>query len=158
MRPDVADSSRSLRTRLARASHPLDRVPTAPACGWYLEVNAEYFAAGGGFYRAEPDALARFRRAAANPRTGGELTRILERLAANGWQLLGDRVKTAPRGYSRSDPMIELLRHKSLYVLHEVEPEHVGVAQATERVAELWREVRPLLDWLSPKLRDRDAG
>ena len=78
---------------------------------------------------------------------------LLAELAADGWQLLGDQVKTAPRGYTKDDPMIGLLRYKTLYVLHEVEPEHSGVEQATARVAELWGAVRPLLDWISPKLR-----
>lgn len=147
---------RDVRFRADKSPYKLHQgahVSIAPACGWYLEVNAEYFAAGGGFYHADSEALARLRKAIAEPRGGAQLERILEKLAAGGWQLLGDRVKTAPRGYSASDPRIELLRHKSLYVLHEVEPEHVGVEQATARVAQLWREVRPLLEWVAPKLR-----
>ena len=133
--------------------HQGAHVPTAPACGWSLEVNAEYFGAGGGFYHADAAGLASFRKAVANPRTGRQLEKLLAEVAADGWQLLGDQVKTAPRGYTKDDPMIDLLRYKTLYVLHEVEPEHSGVEQATARVAELWGAVRPLLDWISPKLR-----
>ena len=129
-------------------------VATAPACGWYLEINADEFIAGAGFYHADPGPLARLRALIDTERGGRRLAGLCAGLTATGWQLCGDRVQTAPRGYSQDHPRIELLRHKTLWVAHEVEPGYSGVPAVAGRVAELWREARPLLDWLSPVLAD----
>lgn len=133
-------------------THQGASVLTAPACGWYLELNADEIAAGGGFYHAEPAALARFRAAIDDRRSGAALQEIMAGLIASGWQVGGDLVATAPRGYSKDHPRIELLRHKSLYVADEVDPGLDGVERVAARIAELWRTTRPLVEWCSRAL------
>lgn len=128
-------------------------VRRAPACGWYAEVNADEFVAGGGFYHAEPEALAAVRAAIDNERRGEQLRAIIDELQATGWQVLGDRIKTAPRGYDKAHPRIELLRHRSLFVLHEIEPDVLGEDAVIARVAELWRETAELVAWQSEVLQ-----
>ena len=51
----------------------------------------------------------------AEERRGTELERILATLAAEGYEIGGEQLKTAPRGYDRDHPRIELLRHKQLF-------------------------------------------
>ncbi len=133
-------------------THQGGSVMTAPACGWYLELNADEIAAGGGFYHAEAPALARYRAAVDDRRSGVAFQKIMDELIPSGWQVGGEQVATAPRGYARDHPRIELLRHKSLYVANEVDPSLVGVEQVAERVAQLWRTTRPLVEWCSKVL------
>lgn len=134
-------------------THQGAQVSTGPACGWYFEVNADDFVAGGGWYHAEPQTLAAYRAAVDDELTGTRLARIVAGLEKSGWQVLGDQLKTAPRGYPVDHPRIRLLRHKSLYLLHEVSPESAGTQQATAEIAGLWDAVAPLLRWFEPVLR-----
>ena len=132
-------------------THQGGRVTTAPACGFYDELNADDCFAGGGFYYAESDALAAFRKAVADDRLGPELVRLVDELEAAGWGVTGEQLKTSPRGYSADHPRIRFLRHKSLYLVHEVPPV-TGIEAVTDEVAALWRDVAPLVDWLSAAL------
>ncbi|MFD0866704.1 DUF2461 domain-containing protein [Tessaracoccus lubricantis] len=128
-------------------------VAMAPACGFYVEVNAEEAFAGGGFYRAEPDALARFRAAIDDERSGRQCQGLVEGLEADGWLIVGDALRTAPRGFPRTHPRIGLLRHRSLTAMREVTA--TGVEAFAEQVREIWRGSAPLVDWLAARLDDR---
>lgn len=127
-------------------------VSVAPACGFYLEVNATEAIAVGGYYAAQSEALARVRAAIDDDATGSQLDDLLAGLLAGGWLKTGDGVKTAPRGYSRQHPRIDLLRHTSLAAEREVVSESVEAFAAEVAVA--WREVAPLIDWCAVRLRD----
>lgn len=127
-------------------------VETGPASGFYFEVNAEDAPAGGGFYRASSEGLARFRKGIDDDAPGAQLERIVSSLEGSGWLIGGDSVATAPRGYKASHPRIELLRMKTLHAMREVTAE--GVEAFALQVAEAWREVSPLVDWVSRRLAD----
>jgi uncharacterized protein (DUF2461 family) len=70
-------------------------------------------------------------------------------MARKGVALGGERLKTAPRGYDRDHPRIELLRMRSFYGEAEwpVEP-WLATSAAKDRVVTVWRACRPLHDWL----------
>lgn len=122
-------------------------VPTAEATGWYVEVSAVGVRSGAGMYRADASRLAAMRAAIVDDRRGAELERILGTLADDGYEIDGDRLATAPRGFDRSHPRIELLRHKSLHAQR-----HHGRATGPDlldAVREDWRRLRPLVDWLT---------
>ena len=66
----------------------------------------------------------------------------------------GEQLKTAPRGWPRDHPRIDLLRRKGLYVMRHHNPGRwLHTAEARELVSSGWRSARPLLDWL-----DREVG
>ncbi len=127
-------------------------VGTAPACGWYVEVNADEMSAGGGFYHADARGLAAYRQAVDDRRRGTELQAIVDRLVADGWQVVGEQLKRSPRGYPADHARVDLLRHKWLYVVHEIDPNAPSLAAVTEQVAERWRAARPLVAWASDVL------
>jgi uncharacterized protein (TIGR02453 family) len=127
-------------------------VGTGPRTGWYAEVSADGFRLGGGSYHLEPEALAAYRAAVDGPRGAG-LQRILDGLRAAGWQVGGSTLRTAPRGWPRDHPRIELLRHTSVSALRWIEDADVVTTPAlVERVRADWRQVRPLVEWLRPVL------
>jgi uncharacterized protein (TIGR02453 family) len=124
-------------------------VPAAPGVGWYVEIGAPGVRVGAGFYHADPERLAAIRAAIDQDSTGSELERILARLERRGWARAGDRLRTAPRGYSVDHPRIDLLRHRNLalarsYGFDEVihRPELLG------QVRKDWRLARPLVEWV----------
>ncbi|MFV0429533.1 MAG: DUF2461 domain-containing protein [Arachnia sp.] len=129
-------------------------VPAGPAMGWYVQVSADGVMTGGGFYAAERGALAGFR-AAVNEH-GDELREILDDLVAEEWEVGGDQLKTAPRGYPPDHPQIGLLRHKTLTIGRDYAPsqESVGSAELLDVVRDDWRSLTPLVRWLSRALAD----
>lgn len=118
--------------------------------GWYLQLDPSGFRTGAGFYRAEADALARYRRAVVDERYGKALQKILAKLTKAGWVVGGATLKTTPRGFDADQPRIELLRHKSLTVgkSYGFEP-IIHTAKLADAVRADWHQTRPLVEWVA---------
>lgn len=127
-------------------------VASAPGAGWYAEIGAPCFRTGGGFYRADGPALKRVRNQIAGAK-GEAFATLVARLERAGWEVRGDRLKTTPRGFESDHPRIELLRHTSLSLTRPIEEEVVGTAELADRVRADWRELRPVVEWLTDILR-----
>lgn len=124
-------------------------VGVAARTGWYAEVSADGFRLGGGCYHMEPERLAAYRAAVDGPR-GAELERIVDGLRADGWEVGGEALRTAPRGYARDHARISLLRHKALTAMRWIEDADVVTTPLlVDEVAQHWRAVRPLVEWLA---------
>jgi len=125
-------------------------VPTGPSTGWYVEVAAPGVRVGVGFYEADATRLASFRAGVADDRDGPELERLLATMAADGWELGGETLKTSPRGYDVEHPRITLLRHKSMTLGkgYGFEPV-IHSPGLVDKVRDDWRAGRPFLDWVA---------
>jgi uncharacterized protein (TIGR02453 family) len=130
-------------------------VGVGPATGWYVELSARGTRVGGGFYEASGPRLASLRDAMADERTGTRLARLLKRYAATGWDIGGEQLKTAPRGFERDHPRIDLLRRKQLFVgrSYGFEADAIGPG-LVDRVREDWRVLRPLVEWIAEHAGD----
>jgi uncharacterized protein (TIGR02453 family) len=137
-----------------------DKTPYKTHCGaWlesggYVQLSADGLAAGNGYYQMAPDQLERYRAAVAGDRTGGELIRLIEVIEKAGVGVVGHgSLKTAPRGYPKDHPRIELLRHKGLTTWQEWAPAAwMGTAAAKKRIVEFLRVSRPLREWLEERV------
>ncbi|ETA06593.1 DUF2461 domain-containing protein [Gordonia alkanivorans] len=124
-------------------------VAVAPATGYYIQIGAPGVRVGAGFYEAGPARLAELRKAIDHDRHGPELERIVGKLAKAGWEIGGDRLKTAPRGYDADHPRIELLRHKSLFAGRDYGfDEVIHTPTLVDRVRKDWRETNTLVAWI----------
>ena len=128
-------------------------VGVAPSTGYYVEVAAAGVRVGGGTYHASGPELALIREGMAEERSGKRLERILRDLGRGGFEIGGDQLKTAPRGYGKDHPRIDLLRHKSLLGTkrYGFEP-FVHTAEVLDRVRQDWRRLRPLVSWMTEQL------
>ena len=110
---------------------------------------------GGGAYWLGGDPLERLRSAIDDDRTGPELERIVADLQAAGAQTgAHDTLKTAPRGYPKDHPRIDLLRHKGIIGWWEHPPRKwLATRAARDRVADGWRALGPLNAWLDANVR-----
>ena len=123
-------------------------VAIAPATGWYVQLGAPGVRVAAGFYHADPERLARYRRAVVDDVHGPELEKLITKLRRGRWEVGGDRLKTSPRGYDAEHPRIELLRHRSLTVSKDYgfEP----LIHSRELVAQIrkdWKRASPLVHW-----------
>ena len=82
-------------------------------------------------------------------RIGADFAAVVDRLAAAGFDVEGDRVATRPRGVPADHPRLELMRARSLMVFRRFgAPDWLATPQAADEVRGAWREVRPLADWV----------
>lgn len=117
--------------------------------GYYVEVSAAGLVAGGGFRAHGTDQTKRMREAIDGPE-GAELERLMDGLTRARFEILGERVATAPRGYAKDHPRIDLLRHKEFIILRRFgDPAWITTKRVRTEVAKVWRQITPLNDWLA---------
>lgn len=118
--------------------------------GGYVQISAEGLAAGLGYWHMSADQLDRFRRAVADDRTGEPLAVLARSLPRKGIEVTSiASLKTAPRGYPKDHPRVELLRHKGL-AAYRTWPvaSWLGSKAARTRVVEFLHTAAPLMGWL----------
>lgn len=123
----------------------------APGDGgaYYVHIDADGLFAGGGCYRMARDQLARYRRAVDADLPGERLAAVLADLRAAGYEVMGDRLATRPRGIAADHPRLELLRHTSLSARRDWGlPAWMATPRALDEVRSAWDGVRPLVEWL----------
>lgn len=117
----------------------------------YVHIDAGGLLAATGMYWMQRDQLVRYRAAVDDTRTGRALERILDQLAdADSVADMGlSPLKTAPRGYPRDHPRIDLLRRKGV-VAHRTltGPELADPEAARDFVVALFEVAKPLNAWL----------
>ena len=121
----------------------------SPGTGYYVEISAAGLKAGGGFHAHSTDQTARLRRAVADDSTGPEVDELLKALRQKHFEILGERVKTAPKGYAADHPRIETLRYKAIMAIRDFgDPKWIGTTRALTQVRDSWRAIRPLTEWV----------
>ncbi len=116
----------------------------------YVQLTADALAAGSGMWEMATDQLKRYRAAVADERTGKRLAKIADEARSAGLDLTGhDSLKTAPKGYPKDHPRIELLRYKGIITWREWPAgAWLGTAKAKDRIVEFLRGSVPLNEWL----------
>ena len=133
-----------------------DKTPYKTTCAatlgrGYVAFSADGLSVGSGLYMPEPAALTRFRAAVDADDTGAELAAIVADLHRAGYQTMAHEVlKTAPRGFPKDHPRIELLRHKGIAMMKSWPVgAWLGTRKAKDRVVTALRAAAPLNEWLN---------
>ncbi|GAA4412927.1 DUF2461 domain-containing protein [Actinokineospora soli] len=113
---------------------------------YYVEVSPDGLRVGGGCFHLAPDQLARYRQAVD---TGGaELRAILDKLVKQGFEVHGDRMRTAPRGYAKDHEHLDLLQYRSVYATRVWAPDDtLHERAALTRVRKAWQQLKPFNEW-----------
>ncbi|MGO4679553.1 DUF2461 domain-containing protein [Microbacterium sp. 2MCAF23] len=122
----------------------------------YIEFSARGIGTGAGCHMLTPDQLTRLRAAVADDETGPRLEAVIGELEASGIDVTShDRLATAPRGYAKDHPRIDLLRNKDLVARSHwgQETPWLHSPEAAEHVVAVLRAARPLMQW-----RDENVG
>ena len=116
----------------------------------YLSLSADGLSVAEGLYMPAADQLERFRRAVADDKSGVELLRLKAQAEKAGLEVAGhEELKTAPRGYSKDHPRIDLLRQKGLIAWRQFAPgPSISTKKAKDKVIKTLRDARPLVQWL----------
>lgn len=128
-----------------------------PALGYYVQISADGLALGGGFHAGSPAQTAAWRAAVDAPASGAALAKAVDAAVAEGAEIRGDRVKTAPRGYAADHPRIDLLRLKELMLIwHVGTPDWLETPAAADHIVRRWRSLTPIITWLGEHLPPAD--
>lgn len=126
------------------------RATTALRGGYYLRVepgNQTFLA--GGFWRPEPADLLHIRKHL--QQDPDSLRDILQAPDISNYfgELQGEQVKTAPKGFSKDDPAIDLLRYKGFILSRNFPDKEVLDKNFPEHADDGFRRMRPFLDYMS---------
>jgi uncharacterized protein (TIGR02453 family) len=117
----------------------------------YISLSADGLGAGCGMYQMAPDQLERFRAAIATDTSGRQLEGIVTTARGKGLEVTAhDTLKSAPKGYPKDHPRIDLLRMKGLITWKQWQPAAwLSTRKAKDRVVEFLEDSKPLMGWLS---------
>jgi len=120
------------------------------AKGGYVQISSQGLSAGSGYYVMASDQLDRYRKAVDNNSTGKKLEKIVADARKAKLEITGhDTLKSAPRGYAKDHPRIELLRCKGLIAWRQWPVgSWLGTAKAKDRLVEFFHAAKPLTKWL----------
>ena len=118
--------------------------------GGYISLSSEGLGAGSGYYGLMPDQLEKYRAAVADDRSGKTLVRMVDKATADGIEVSAhDALKTAPKGYPKDHPRIELLNQKGIVMSKSWSVgAWLGTRKAKDRVVACLDAARPLNAWL----------
>lgn len=118
---------------------------------YYVQVSAEGLFVGSGYYHMASDQLQRWRAAIDDEKSGAAIVKVIAALRKTRFEIGAmDALKTAPRGYPRDHPRVELLRMKGLTAGKSFPVArwmHTG--SAAPRIVEAWSHCAPMNEWLA---------
>lgn len=117
--------------------------------GFYFQLSAEGLMCGTGYYSMATDQLARFRSSVDADATGAQIARIVADVAGRYEIGAISELKTAPRGYPRDHPRIELLRRKGLMMSKQFgAPSWLRTDRVVSEIRNAWRDGAAMNGWL----------
>lgn len=135
----------------------IDPVRGADNCaGWYIQAAATADNCGlfGGIWAPDSAMLRKLRHAIVDNIEEFEEIISAPELVANYPRWWGPRLKTAPKGWPKDHPNIELLRLLHFGREMPVPPEFFAAPSWPERTAELLRPLKPLIDFINYSLAE----
>ncbi|HUX37631.1 MAG TPA: DUF2461 domain-containing protein [Rectinemataceae bacterium] len=130
---------------------PLGRKSGVRSYYFHLEPGASMLA--GGLHAPSPAQLGAFREAIAHDSKAFKRIVAAKDFKACFGELAGETLKTAPQGYAKDHPDIDLLRLKTILAIHPMDDDFVCSADLVAHSLEVFKAMKPFLLYL-----ERAAG
>ena len=121
--------------------------------GYYLRIEPGASAMAGGFFSPEPADLMRIRKEF--ELDSGPIRELLnqkEFKKAFGGFNTEHQVKTAPKGFNKEDPNIDLIKNKAFFVVHNYTDQEVLAPDFGKKLLRHYELLRPYFDYMSEVL------
>lgn len=129
---------------------------------YYLHLDAQGLLTACGAYMMAPDQLERYREAVAADVTGSALQKILGDLSQRGYEVghgMTEPLKTAPRGYPKDHPRVDLLRQKAVSAHRRLAGAPLRDAAAVRQfVIDTFDACGPMNDWITSNIGPPQTG
>lgn len=126
--------------------------------GYYFAISPQENVVAGGFWNPESKDLTRIRQEiSAND---SEFRKILnsKSFIRHFGSLQGEQVKSAPKGYKKDHPAIDLLRYKQFLVYKRFTDQEIIAEDFAKVVSETYKAMRPFLDVMTEVLTTDENG
>ncbi len=117
--------------------------------GYWVGIQPGDTQIGGGFYGPEKDDLLRIRKEFEYD--GDRIQKILNDKTFKSMfgELKGEGLKTAPKGFDKEHPNIELIRRKQFYAMRPFTDKEVTDEKFIDQVIDTFTGIRPFFDYMS---------
>lgn len=126
----------------------------APGAGdFYIQIGINESLLAGGIWRPEPKALRSIRDAI--DYNGEELLKIINKKSFKtsfGSLYVDEKLKSAPKGFTKEHPYLSLLQHKSFGVVYPLTKEQVLSDDFKEVIVDVYNEMLPFRRYLNNAL------
>ena len=118
--------------------------------GHYFAISAKGLMCGTGYYAMAKDQLDRFRAAVVADNTGAQIAEIVAGLQRHKYEIAAiSELKSAPRGFDKEHPRIELIRRKGLMMSKDFgAPKWIHTKQAAAKIRVVWADANDMNAWL----------
>ena len=117
--------------------------------GYYFHIETGNCFVGGGFWAPNPDDLKHIReQIAADPKPLREILSSKEFVTHFG-ELQGEKLKSAPKGFDKNHPAIDLLNFKQFLLIKSYTDEEVMSNNYLESLFDTFKAMRPFFDYMS---------
>ncbi len=120
--------------------------------GYYFKISPGKSFLAGGFWSPDPKDMKRIRQDIDLNHESWEKLLAGKMLVKTFGKMTGDRVGSAPRGYAKDHPAIELLRYKQFIFTHEFTDSDVCSPGFFHKANSVFRKMRPFFDYMSEVL------
>lgn len=120
----------------------------SPYSGYYFHLEPGKSFAAGGLYMPPGETLQKVRQEI--DYNGEEVLGLLKgKFKKYFGELQGDKLKRPPRGYSEDNPMIDLLKHKSFLMVHNLTDDDLSGQGFQKRLMDIYAAMTPLNSFLN---------
>ena len=120
--------------------------------GYYLRIEPGESRVVGGFFGPVPDDMKRIRQDIDANYEDWKNVLANPKLTDTFGKMRGEKVLSAPRGYAKDHPAIDLLRHKQFLFRHEFTDDEVIDPDFLFMVTDSFKSLRPFFDYMSEVL------
>lgn len=125
----------------------------------YLHIEKDHMFAATGCHQMAKDQLVRFYESIDDDKSGKKLEKLVAAAEKLGLEVGGSALKTAPRGYPKDHPRIELLRHKGLTTSRRYEAgAWMHGPELAKRMVKTFAEGAAINEWLLKHVGESTEG
>lgn len=117
--------------------------------GYYFQIEPGGSLAAGGFFSPNPSDLLRIRQDIDFNYTDWKKILSGKSITGTFGKLKGEQVITAPKGFSKDNPAIELLKHKQFYFERKFSDREVLSPGFLQELTKTFKKLRPYFNYMS---------
>ncbi|PKA25103.1 TIGR02453 family protein [Leptospira sp. mixed culture ATI2-C-A1] len=124
--------------------------------GYYLHIEPDHSLVGGGCYGPDPKSLHKIReRMISDTKTLKSILDDRKFVQDFGTEFYAEKLKTAPKGFAKDHPLIELLKYKGFAVAKKIKNSELTSDQFLNETLKSYRNIYPLNQFLEKAMAQK---
>ncbi len=126
----------------------------SPYAGYYFHIEPDNSFIGGGLHCPQPNILKSVRESIIE--NAEEYKQIINEktFKKTFHEIWGEKVKTAPKGFSKNDPNIDLIRPKSYALVANISDEEILSSKLEKQISKVFNTMKPFNDFINIAVKE----